>query len=96
MVGLGVRDAGFASDEAREPAPGLPRLRLDIPLQPRHAWTVEPGIYFVAPLLAGARGRGDVVWSRVDELLGFGGIRIEENVLVTDEGCDVLTAAIPL
>ena len=43
MVGLGVRDAGYASDEAREPAPGLPRLRLDIPLQPRHAWTVEPG-----------------------------------------------------
>jgi Xaa-Pro aminopeptidase len=96
MVGLGVRDAGYASDEAREPAPGLPRLRLDIPLQPRHAWTVEPGIYFVAPLLARHRDRRDVDWDRVDELLGFGGVRIEQNVLITDVGCDVLTAAIPV
>jgi Xaa-Pro aminopeptidase len=96
MVGLGVRDAGAASDERREPAPGLPALRVDIPMAAREAWTVEPGIYFVAPLLAGARGRGGVVWSRVDELLGFGGVRIEQNVLVTDGGCEVLTAAIPL
>jgi len=96
MVGLGVRDAGAASHEAREPAPGLPRLRVDIPLEPRQAWTVEPGIYFVAPLLARDRGRRDVDWNRVDELLGFGGVRIEQNVLVTDDGCEVLTAAIPL
>jgi Xaa-Pro aminopeptidase len=96
MVGLGVRDAGYASDEAREPAPGLPRLRLDIPLQPRHAWTVEPGIYFVAPLLARHRDRRDVDWDRVDELLGFGGVRIEQNVLITEDGCDVMTAAIPV
>jgi Xaa-Pro aminopeptidase len=95
-VGLGVRDAGFATDEVREPAPGLPRLRIDVPLAPRQAWTIEPGIYFVAPLLASERGRSDVDWNRVDELLGFGGVRIEQNVLVTDDGCEVLTAAIPL
>jgi Xaa-Pro aminopeptidase len=96
MVGLGVRDAGVASDEAREPAPGLPRLRVDIPLEPRQAWTVEPGIYFVAPLLARGAGRRDVDWNRVEDLLGFGGVRIEQNVLLTGDGCEVLTAAIPL
>jgi Xaa-Pro aminopeptidase len=96
MVGLGIRDAGVASDELREPVPGFPRLRLDIPLQPRHVWTVEPGIYFVAPLLARHRDRTDVDWNRVDELIGFGGLRIEQDILITDDGCDVLTADIPL
>ena len=96
MVGLGVRDAGPASDEAREPAPGLPRLRVDLPLAPRQAWTVEPGVYVIPARLAGARGRDDVVWDRVDELHGFGGVRLEQNVLIGDDGCEVLTAAIPL
>jgi Xaa-Pro aminopeptidase len=96
MVGLGVRDTGAASDETREPVPGLPRLRVDITLEPRHAWTVEPGIYVVPALLARERGRDDVDWDRVDELEGFGGVRLEQNVLITDDGCEVLTAAIPL
>jgi Xaa-Pro aminopeptidase len=96
MVGLGVRDAGPASDETREPAPGLPRLRVDIPLAPRQAWTVEPGVYVVPALLARARGRDDVVWDRVDQLRGFGGVRLEQNVLIGDDGCEVLTAAVPL
>jgi Xaa-Pro aminopeptidase len=96
MVGLGIRDAGYATDELRDPAAGFPRLRLDIPLQPRHVWTVEPGIYFVAPLLARHRDRTDVDWDRVDSLLGFGGVRIEHDVLITRDGCDVLTSEIPL
>jgi Xaa-Pro aminopeptidase len=96
MVGLGVRDAGAASGETREAEGGLPRLRVDITLEPRHGWTVEPGVYFVPALLDRARGRDDVDWDRVDELHGFGGVRLEQNVLITDEGCEVLTAAIPL
>ena len=96
MVGLGIRDAGPASDERREAAPGLPRLRVDIALAPRQAWTVEPGVYVVPTLLARARDRDDVVWDRVDELRGFGGVRLEQNVLIGDDGCEVLTAAVPL
>ena len=96
MVGLGIRDAGPASDERREAVPGLPRLRVDIALAPRQAWTVEPGVYVVPTLLARARARDDVVWDRVDELRGFGGVRLEQNVLIGDDGCEVLTAAVPL
>jgi Xaa-Pro aminopeptidase len=96
MFGLGVRDTGIASDELRDPPPGFPRLRVDIKLEPRHSWTVEPGIYFVPPLLARERERDDVNWDRVDQLLDFGGVRIEHDVLVTEDGCEVLTADIPL
>ena len=96
MVGLGVRDAGAASDEPPATLPGLPRLRVDIALQPRQAWTVEPGIYLVPALLAGERGHDGVVWDRVDALHGFGGVRLEQNVLVTDDGCELLTADVPL
>jgi Xaa-Pro aminopeptidase len=96
MVGLGIRDTGAASDEDREPEQGLPRLRVDITLQPHHAWTVEPGIYVVPTLLNDERGHEGIVWHRVDELMGFGGVRIEQDILITDEGCEVLTAAIPV
>jgi Xaa-Pro aminopeptidase len=96
LVGLGVRDTGPASDEAGKPVPGLPRLRLDVPLGPRQAWTVEPGIYFVPALLARERGRDGVDWDRVDELNGFGGVRLEQNVLISDDGCEILTAAVAI
>ena len=95
-VGLGVRDAGAASDEGRDPAPGQPGLRVGIPLGPRQTWTVEPGIYFVPALLDRERDQEGVVWDRVEELRGFGGVRLEHDVLITDDGCEVLTAAIPL
>jgi Xaa-Pro aminopeptidase len=99
MVGLGVRDAGEVLP-GREPEPGLPSLRADLPLLAGHAVTIEPGIYFVPALLGDpdtrARLRDQVDWARADELTGFGGIRIENNVLVTDEGREVLTADIPI
>jgi Xaa-Pro aminopeptidase len=57
--------------------------------------TVEPGIYFVPPLLSDQETRGPlrdaVDWERVDRMLDFGGIRLEDNVLVTAGGCEVLT-----
>ncbi|MGO9819030.1 MAG: aminopeptidase P N-terminal domain-containing protein [Solirubrobacteraceae bacterium] len=99
MVGLGVRDASEVLP-GREPAPGMPRLRVDLPLMAGHVVTIEPGIYFVGALLsdpeARARHRQTVNWERVDQLLGFGGIRLENDVLVTDDGFEVLTGEIPI
>ena len=56
--------------------------------------TIEPGVYFIATLLDELRrqpaGR-NVNWAKVDELMKFGGIRIEDNAVVTASGADNLT-----
>jgi Xaa-Pro aminopeptidase len=100
MVGLGVRDAsGYLPGRVRSNRPGLNMLRTDLPLEPGYCITVEPGLYFIPALLTDAGRREKfadaVVWSKVDALLGFGGIRIEDDVLVTNGAPEVLTAAIP-
>jgi Xaa-Pro aminopeptidase len=100
MVGLGVRDAGEALRGREQPADAFPRLRVDLPVEPGHVFTVEPGVYFVPALLHDAelreRHRDAIDWARAESMLGFGGIRIENNVLITDDGNEVLTADVPL
>jgi Xaa-Pro aminopeptidase len=100
MVGLGVRDAGEVLPGRRPDLEGMPRLRLDLPLRPGHVVTIEPGIYFIPALLQDPelrhRHRDGVNWDLADRMLDFGGIRVEDNVLVTEDGYEVLTAEIPV
>jgi Xaa-Pro aminopeptidase len=100
MVGLGVRDAGEVL-RGREPAEDeFPRLRVDLPLEVGHVFTVEPGIYFVPALIRDTefreRHREAVDWERAERMLDFGGIRIENNVLIKSEGPEVLTVDVPM
>ncbi len=99
MVGLGVRDAGELLPGRELDRTLYPGLRIDLPLETGHVVTIEPGLYFVPALLgdpdARERLRDAVHWERVDAMLGFGGIRLEHNVLVTDGEPEVLSAAIP-
>jgi Xaa-Pro aminopeptidase len=99
LVGLGTRDAS-ALPPGHEPDPSIPGLRNNLPLLEGYVTTVEPGIYFVPALLSDPSARAElgsaVDWERVDALIGFGGIRLEHNVLITAGAPEVLTADIPL
>jgi len=100
LVGLGVRDAsGYLPGRKRSTRFGLAALRIDLPLDVGYVVTVEPGLYFIPALLTDEKRRTQfhdaINWSRVDELLDIGGVRIEDNLLITPEGNENLTAAIP-
>ena len=77
-----------ASTKRANPARPAASARGHLAFKKRQAWTVEPGIYVVPALLARERGRDGVEWGRVDELHGFGGVRLEQNVLITEDGCE--------
>jgi Xaa-Pro aminopeptidase len=99
MVGLGIRDAGEVLPGRAPREDEFPRLRVDMPLLPGHVVTIEPGIYFVPALLEDPelreRHRDAVDWDRAEQMLDFGGIRIEDDVLVTEDGVEVLTENVP-
>jgi Xaa-Pro dipeptidase len=98
LLGLEVHDVGgrMAGPEGGEiPRPdGHPYLRLTRVLEEGFVVTMEPGIYFIPQLLEAAQAderSGSINWSRVDALKKFGGIRIEDDLAVTQSGCENLT-----
>ena len=98
---LGVRDAsGRLPGRRKNTSPALENLRMDLPLEAGYVTTVEPGIYFIAAILHDSgrrrRFRDCVNWKLAEGHIRMGGVRIEDTVLVTDDGPRNLTADIPL
>jgi len=107
MMGLDVHDmedlgetyVGYDDKTRRSQQFGLAYLRLAKKLEPGHVLTVEPGVYFIPALIdqwRSARKHAEFIrYDRVEKLRGLGGIRIEDDVLVTPRGCRVLGPSIP-
>jgi Xaa-Pro aminopeptidase len=100
MVGLGVRDAsGLLPGRPKDPRPCLRTLRMDLTLAEGYLVTVEPGLYFIPALLNDParreRFRDCVNWSLAGQHIGIGGVRIEDNLVITAGEPENLTAAIP-
>jgi Xaa-Pro aminopeptidase len=101
MMGLDVHDMENLGEvwvgydgEPKSTQFGLKSLRLGRPLQPGFVLTVEPGIYFIPELIERWKSEGKFLefidYDRVESYRDFGGIRIEENLLITATGCRIL------
>lgn len=97
-LGLQVHDVGgFMAERSGGTIPkpdGHPYLRLTRVVEPGHVFTIEPGLYFIDSLLAELRASENakfVNWDKVDAFRKYGGIRIEDNVLVTETGRENMT-----
>jgi Xaa-Pro dipeptidase len=100
LLGLQVHDVGgFMADRTGKTIPkpeGHPWLRLTRVVEPGFVFTIEPGLYFIDSLLGELKESDNakfVNWGKVDGFRKYGGIRIEDNVLITEAGHENLTRA---
>ncbi len=84
-LGLQCHDVGCA---VTKPRADNPFLRNTSVIAPRQVFTIEPGVYFIDGLLAPLRQgplAGDIDWALVDALTPYGGVRIEDDLVVTGD-----------
>jgi Xaa-Pro aminopeptidase len=99
MEGLGEDRVGYDETIARSDQFGLSSIRFGRRLETDYVVTVEPGIYFIPALIdqwkAEKKLEQFINYDVVDQYRTFGGIRIEDDVLITGSGCRVLGQHIP-
>ena len=99
MEGLGEDWVGYDEEITRSDQFGLAYLRMGKRLKPGYVLTAEPGIYFIPALIDQWKATGKftdfIDYDRVETYRDFGGIRIEDDLLVTDSGHRVLGKPIP-
>jgi Xaa-Pro aminopeptidase len=108
MLGLDVHDmedyndtlVGYDDEVKRSTVFGLKSLRLGRRLQPGFVVTNEPGVYFIPALMdlwkSQDRCAEFINYSRLDAYRNFGGIRLEDDILVTRTGSRILGDRIPI
>jgi Xaa-Pro aminopeptidase len=99
MENLGEKFVGYDIETERSKQFGLSFLRLGRRLQQGFVITDEPGIYFIPALIEQWKGESRfseyINYHKVEQYMGIGGIRIEDDLLITEAGCRVLGKPIP-
>jgi Xaa-Pro dipeptidase len=98
FLGLQVHDVGghqTSSEGGTTPPPAEhPFLRTTRTIEANQVFTIEPGLYFIDSLLADLKDSplsGEVNWQKVDALRPYGGVRIEDNVIVHADRIENMT-----
>jgi Xaa-Pro aminopeptidase len=94
MEDLGENNVGYDSTIQRSTQFGLASLRMARELKPGHVITVEPGIYFIPALIDKWQAEGTnkefVKFDALANYRTFGGIRLEDDIVITETGCRLL------
>ncbi len=108
MMGLDVHDmedygedyVGYDDTISRVDQFGTAYLRLAKKLKPGFVLTVEPGIYFIPALVEKWKkekiNNNFINFDKVNEYLDFGGIRLEDDLLITEKSCQMIGKRIPI
>ncbi|MCK4751645.1 MAG: aminopeptidase P family protein, partial [Bacteroidales bacterium] len=99
MEGLGENNVGYSDSLKRSDQFGLAYLRMGRALEPGFVMTNEPGCYFIPALIEQWKSEKKfeqfINYEKALTYLGFGGVRIEDDVLITDKGSRILGPPIP-
>ncbi len=99
MENLGEDNVGYSDEVRRSGIFGPNCLRYALQLQKDMVITDEPGIYFIPQLIdmwrAEGKFAGFINYDRVEKYKGFGGIRVEDDLHITDSGCRVMGVPVP-
>lgn len=94
MEDLGEQYVGYTDDMIKSKEFGLKSLRLGRTLEPGFVLTVEPGLYFIPELMDTWQAEGKlkdfINYDKLSAFRNFGGARIEENFVITDNGYQLL------